>query len=230
MRNKYTILTFILISSKFFAQNIGIGTTTPTRNLDINGNLKVTKTADKTNDTNFKYLLATDKNTGNLDFITIPALDQNESKNVEISRNIYIQNSPLDSETCSCGEISFYIKNSDNKTYFKLNSLKSFEIASEGESTPVNTITLGYGVKKWIGTNYTYSDITGKVFTTSNFANYQEIEAASFILTDASDIRVYTIVLPKQHNLYRLTISKLSNTPTIKQFSLICEKFYIKEI
>lgn len=170
MKNSFLILSFLLLGISGFSQNVGIGTTTPTRSLDVNGDFRITKTTDKTNAATHKSLLATDKNTGNVDYISIPSLDQSDAKNVEIAKTIYISNSPIDTKICSCGELSFYVKNSDNKPYFKLNSTESFDILNAGQTTPpITSFTIGYGTKTWIGTNYGYKDIIGKTFTIDNY-------------------------------------------------------------
>ena len=230
MKNIIIKIALVIMPSTFYAQFVGINTTSPTRELDINGNLRVTKTSDKTNNLPHKYLVAQDRNTGNIDYITFPALDQNDAKNVEISKNIYISNSPIDSKTCSCGELTFYIKNSDNKPYIKLASPVIFSYLSENEPTPVNSFTLGYGVKGWSGTTYEYRNLTNKTFNTANFGTFQEMDSSPFAIANTATVRIYSIVLPKQNNLYRITLSRVQNSALLHQYGLMCEKFYIQEI
>lgn len=233
MKRNILIFAFSIAITNIYSQKVGIGTTSPERTLDINGNLKVEKTTDKTDNTEYRFLLAANKNNGDIDYITIPALDQNDNKNVEVAKNIYISNTPIDSKTCSCGELTFKI-DSDNLTKFKLNSLKSFEAASVGETSAVTSITLGYGAKSWVSSDYAYKDITEKIITTNNFNVYRELDNVAFGTGNIGEIKIYTIVLPKQNNLYRLTLSRLINgvvnSVTNHQYGLMCEKFYVKEI
>ncbi|MBQ0152165.1 MAG: hypothetical protein KBS61_04660, partial [Chryseobacterium sp.] len=59
----------------------------------------------------------------------------------------------------------------------------------------------------------------------------KSMDATDF--TADNTISVYTIVLPKQSNLYRLTVSTLKNsnsTTNTNIYSLICEKFYTQSL
>lgn len=224
MRLSLISAIFIATISTLDAQ-VGINTTDPKRILDINGNLKIVKTDNKTTQIPYRNILVADENNGNVDYISFPSINQNETKNVEIIRSIYLGTTPDNSKVCSCGEITFYL-NSNKKAYFKLNSTKVFTTNNNA-----NSITLAFGAKRWEGQGYTYRDITEKTFLTTNYSDYQSMDATDF--TADNTISVYTIVLPKQSNLYRLTVSTLKNsnsTTNTNIYSLICEKFYTQSL
>lgn len=222
-KNIFFILS--ILSLTIHAQNVGINTTEPKRNLDINGNLKVSVMSDKSNLEEYSELLVAEKDNGNIDKIKIPALDQSETKNVEVVRNIYLGTSANNEKECSCGEITFKIDNT-NTAKIKLNS-----------TTPLTSIgatsfTFGFGVKQWANQAYSYYDRKGATalnFSTSNYSTYQSLDVNN-AFNNSNVIKIFTLILPAQNDLYRLTISRLKNTENIDIFTLICEKFYTQTI
>ncbi|MBP2615020.1 hypothetical protein [Chryseobacterium jejuense] len=204
-------------------QKFGIDTNMPTRKLDINGDLRVTSTNDVTNNASYDRIVTGSNATGNIDYINISAIAQSETNNVEVKRLVY--NSPLPDETkeCSCGDITFRINNLDTAE-IKLNSLTTF--VTNGNITNFN---LGYGIKRWINDSYNFVNRT-IAFTDLNYSTYQSLDPAIFTTGPNYTIRIYTIVPPKQNNLYRLTLSRISNTSTNFTYGLICEKFYIQTL
>lgn len=206
----------------FHAQNVGIKTQSPERNLDVNGNLKVSTLTNKTSDGLYRKILTANVDNGDVDYISFPSINQNEIRNVEISRSIYLGSTPNNSKECSCGDITFYL-NTNNTAYFKLRNTKVFT-----SNNSASSISLAYGLKRWIGTEYQYSDIYNKTFTSTNYNTYQTLDNITFSTNTTT--RIYTIVLPNQNNMYRLTASVLKNTSTLNIYSLICEKFYTQSI
>ena len=223
---RLSLITAIFIASMCSIQaQVGINTTDPKRMLDVNGNLKIVNLSDKKPEVSYRKILAADENNGNVDYISFPSINQNETKNVEITRSIYLGIAPDNTKVCSCGEISFYL-NSDRNAYFKLNSTKVFTSNENATS-----VTLAYGSKRWETQAYTYKDIIGKTFSNTNFGTYQIMDSTGFTLDNTTSI--YTIVLPKQNNMYRLTISALKNSNNATNtniYSLICEKFYTQSL
>lgn len=206
----------------FHAQKVGINTQDPKRNLDINGNLKVSTLTNKTGDELYRNIVTGNTDTGDVDYISFPSINQNEIKNVEISRSIYLGTTPNNTKECSCGDINFYL-DTNLTAYFKLKSNKVFT-SNNGASA----ISLAYGSKRWTASGYQYSDIYNKTFTSTNYNTYQPLDNVTFSTNNTT--RIYTIVLPNQNNMYRLTASVLSNTSIINIYSLICEKFYTQSI
>ena len=238
---KYIILPLIFLSIDIDAQNVGIGTTTPQRALDLKGNLKVRSLENKTDDTNYKMIVAKNSETGEVDKITFPSLNQNETKNIEVSKSIYFANSPDDNKKCSCGDITFYIKNSDNKAYIKFNNVNPFNFLS----TTTNNFTVGYGVKAFNFYNdataesiYNYRNITDITFNRATYNSDVAMDPVAYPTTVSSPgsttvvstIRTYTISLPKDNYLYKLTLAKQRVSSSQHQYSLICEKFYVQAL
>lgn len=224
MKLSFVIATVVASIIPLKAQ-VGINTSEPTRSLDVNGNLKVVELSNKTGVTDYRKIAVANASNGNVDYMTFPSINQNETKNVEVTRTIYLGSNPDNNKTCSCGEITFYL-NSNRKAYFKLNSDKVFKTNSNASS-----IILAYGVKRWDSQSYNYQDISNKIFTTGNFGTYQTLDSSD--LSANNSIRIYTIVLPNQNNLYRITLSSLLNSNSLTNpniYSLICEKFYTQTL
>lgn len=201
-------------------QNVGINTDNPTRTLDVNGNLRVTGIPDVTGNVNYPNILSINKNNGNIDYVKPSAFMQSDINNVEVKRSIYIASAPDPTKECSCGDIKFRI-NDSNTAEFKLNSNSVFT------SNNTSTFDLDYGIKRWTSTYYNYFNDT-ITFTSANYSNYQTLDPELF--NSSNTVRIYTIILPKQNNLYRLTITRILNTPVAHTFSLICEKLYIETL
>lgn len=72
------VIIFLFISYNIDAQ-VGINTTVPTRVLDINGNVRVRNTIDKSSDVLFDRVLVSDSN-GNIDYVQKKSLNQNISQ------------------------------------------------------------------------------------------------------------------------------------------------------
>ncbi|WP_300675396.1 hypothetical protein [Soonwooa sp.] len=225
MKKKFLTISFAALSILSLAQNVGINTNTPQRRLDINGNLKVTRLADKSKDMNSGFLLAADRNTGNVDFIDINALQQTSRNNMEVGRSIYNAAAPDINKECSCGEI--VLRFNGTNAEFKL---KSEEVFTSNNNA--SDFKISYGIKRFTGSAYTYENKTDVSFTrnnpalTSHYDKFRAIDDTSFSADNS--IRIYTLVLPKQANLYRITLSRFNNTATQKTYSLICEKFYLQ--
>ncbi len=202
------------------SQNVGINTENPTRKLDVNGDVRVTALPNVSGNANYPMILSADRNNGNVDDVTAESFMQSDVNNVEVKRSIYNAAAADDNRECSCGNMTFRI-NSSNLAEIKLNSDNIFM------SLNTTAFELDYGIKRWTSTYYNYFNDTVN-FTTSNYSTYQMLDPEYF--NSNNTIRIYTIILPKQNNLYRLTLSKLVNTPTNNTFSLICEKFYIQNL
>lgn len=206
------------------AQNVGIDTSSPTRTLDINGNLRITNLQDKSNTPGTDFLLAANRQNGNVDYIDLKSLQQSNKNNMEVARSIYNATAADISKECSCGDI--VVRFNGLKAEFKLKTTDVFT------SNNVNSFNLSYGIKKFAGTAYSYADKTGVNFQTTTptgatyYNKFRNLDDNDF---GNSTIGIYTLVLPKQANLYRITLSRFNNTSTITTFGLICEKFYLQD-
>lgn len=218
---KIILLSTISLSSIFYSQtgNVGINTNTPTRTLDVNGDLRLKKGIDKSTDPTYKQLLAVD-NEGNVDKIKFSALLQNENVNVETKRTVYIATNPDASKVCSCGDITFYADAGGLK--YKLNSNTLLTSTNSVE------VKIMFGAKRYldIAPGYTHSNLQ-TTFSTANFGTFQNLDTVG---PAGYGAKLYTIILPKQNNMYRLTFTNNKNTATSNIYGLICEKFYIQPI
>ncbi|MGV4413702.1 hypothetical protein [Chryseobacterium sp. T1] len=228
MKNRYFIGLFSLATFIFAkSQNIGIATDSPTRTVDVNGNIIITDLKDKTNVAGYNNLLTASKANGNVDYIKTTALIQSELNNMAVIRVLYNATAADSSKECACGDVVFRFngENAEFKlltdTVFKTNNVTNFSVS--------------YGIKRFINNSYSYDNKTNVVFVNDNSAantyynKYRLLDDTVFN-SDNNTVRIYTIVLPKQGNLYKLTLSRLRNTSTLTNYALICEKFYVKEI
>ena len=197
---------------------VGIGTETPTRMLDVNGNIRVTQLNDKTNTVDFEQLVAADAN-NNIDKVSKPSLIDDGTKQVEIVKNIYNSTTANNTKITSCGLLMFRLK--------------------EGGSGPVvemrlrdaitSDLNLKYGGKRWgqisatTNNSYSYRNLTN-TFTALNWNTYKNIDP-SFILRQGAYLN-YHFIIPGDGDLYRITVSRLNNDNTRSNYALICERFY----
>lgn len=91
MKNLIYMLV-LLVSSNVLSQ-VGVNTQNPTRDLDINGNLRIANTTLKTEESNYNKVLVTDKN-GNVDYWDKnKLLAKMEELPIEVKK-LYFSNAP----------------------------------------------------------------------------------------------------------------------------------------
>lgn len=213
---KYITSIVLIVSTSMFAQ-VGIGTETPTRLLDINGNLRVANLQDKTNSADYTYVLAADDD-NNIDKVSIPAIIEDATKQVQIVKNIYNATTTDNTRIVQCGKLSFRLENS--KIYMKLNN------------EPTSAISFVYGSKRWgaisasTTTGYSYSNLTLN-FSTADWNTYKNIDT-TFSLREGAFVN-YHFIVPGDGDMYRITASQLKNDDKTSNYSLICERFYKTE-
>lgn len=224
---KKLLLISILYTGLFSAQNVGIGTDTPTRKLDVNGDLRIRSANVVTGNTNYNRIIAADKNTGNVDYVTVSSIPQDETNNVEVKRSIYLATTPITANECNCGDMTFRLNNNGTPE-FKLNSTTIFLTNNN-----ITTFDLGYGIKRWSGSSYNYKN-RFVTFTTSNYSTYQvldDVAISTAVTSEGNTVRVYTIIPPKQNNLYKVTVSRTNNNNTSTfAYGVICERFYMQSL
>lgn len=217
MTRKTILYTLLLLSTSFLNAQVGINTETPTRMLDVNGDLRVTVLADKTNTTDYTEILTANSD-NNVDKISKPAIIEDATKQVEIVKSIYNSSTAITTRITQCGKLSFRIN--------------GFSIEMKLLYQPSNTITLTYGGKRWgqisssINNGYSYRNLSLSV-TNSNWNTYQNIDP-TFQLRQGSYLN-YHFIIPGDGDLYRITASRLKNTDSESNYSLICERFYKKQ-
>lgn len=217
MTRKTTLYTLLLLSTSFLDAQVGINTETPTRMLDVNGDLRVTVLADKTNTTDYTEILSANSN-NNVDKISKPAIIEDATKQVEIVKSIYNATASDNTRIAECGKLSFRINGSN--------------IEMKLLYQPSNTITLTYGGKRWgqissgINNGYSYRNLSLTI-TNTNFNTYKNIDP-TFQLRQGAYLN-YHFIVPGDGDLYRLTVAQLKNSTTNSNYSLICERFYKKQ-
>jgi len=222
---KNNLIIALLLVSGFIKAQVGIGTEEPTRTLDVNGNLRVTRTVDKTNSVDYGFLLAADTNSNNIDKISIPAIIDDGMRQVEIVKNIYNSTTADVSKITSCGKLEFRLNpvntsTSTTEVRFRENVFLDYTLT---------TLSLKFGGKRWgrtsetILADYSYRNLT-ITFNPSNWNTFQNIDT-TFLLRQGAYLN-YHFIIPQDGDLYRLTVSRLKNNATLDNFSLICERFY----
>lgn len=205
-------------------QRVGINIKDPQRTLDVNGNLRVTNIVDKSTIAGTDHLIAANRQNGNVDYIDVKSLQQSGKNNMEVGRSIYNATTADANKECNCGDI--IVRFNGNKAEFKLKTTDVF--TSNGETN----FNLSYGIKRFSGSSYSYVNKTNVAFQNVNnqaldyYNKYRNLDDIDF--TD-SMIGIYTLVLPKQDDLYRITMGRFSNSSTTRTYSLICEKFYLQD-
>ena len=226
----YTLL--LSIPSVMFAQ-LGIGTTNPTRMVDVEGDLRVTNLQDVSSKSDYSELVTANKN-GNVDKITFLALDQNDNVDVEVTKTNYLSNTANENIAGGCGILGFRLKNNNGNADFELR-LKDDKIFSDLNA---ENFTINFG-GKYFGENKSYSNINyslkfeldkvTKIEEQKQHLQFRNVKSN----IPLNEINVFTILLPKQYNLYRITISRLTNSSsnTLNTLNvMVCEKFYIKQV
>lgn len=228
MKYKYLFSIFsLLIITLGQAQRVGINTENPSRTLEVNGNVRVTDLKTKTNVAGFENLLSANKNNGNVDYIEMPSLLQSDKNNMEVSRVLYNATAPDINKVCGCGDMS--IRFNGASAEFRLDNDNVFK-----SNKAITSFNLSYGIKRFTDDTYSYANKTNVTFSNTNataadyYTKYRKLDDTTF--STSNTIRIYTIVLPKQGNLYRLTLTRLLNASGITNYGIICEKFYVQEI
>lgn len=109
---KYNLLAGLLISGLAFAQtgNVGIGIQNPTRNLHVEGDLRIRNLENKAADVSYTRVLAVD-NSGNIDYINksslLPDMTGEIQKTVINNEYTTTGNTPTDTNTLKCGRFEF---------------------------------------------------------------------------------------------------------------------------
>lgn len=147
---KYNLLAGLLVSGLAFAQtgNVGIGTQTPTRNLHIEGDLRIRNLENKAADATYTRVLAVD-NSGNIDYINksslLPDMTGEIQKTVINNEYTTTGNTPTNTNTLKCGrfEFAFISDSTTGLVRFRLNQAPATNVkvytTFEQNFAPFNT-------------------------------------------------------------------------------------------
>src|SRR6218665_2368195 len=104
---KKLIIFFTVGYSVLIFSQVGIGTLSPDKTLDINGDLRVVTTVDKSNDTQYNKILVANAS-GEVGAWTKDGIrDQIESVFLENKKVIVFSNTPNINRTMDCGKLEF---------------------------------------------------------------------------------------------------------------------------
>jgi len=226
MKNSLYILTF-LISSFGFSQ-VGINTENPTRDLDINGDLRVKTTTNKSADTKYTKVLVTDKD-GNIDYWDKSKL-LTITKEIPVeTKKLYFSNAPDPNKIVACGKLDIRFSlssgtqvnsNGDNiRAQIRLNSTadKNSEQVYYFYTEKVNKNEDNFNNQVGTATSSTFD----KTIYTS-IGNYKLNQLTEIFLTYPGDINYYRIVFLVRNMTYTTNNSNWTNS---YGFTMICEKF-----
>lgn len=221
----YYILLLSLVGIGFSAQ-VGINTTSPTRTLDINGNMRLRTTDKKSADNSYNRVIVTNDR-GEIEYWD-KANIQNELKGLEMETKImYFSTSPSGNVIVPCGkfqirfststvpEIRLVTANtSDTAIYYsrarKLNSSDaSFSTTSNFRTLRTNEIATIAIANNWvdIGTvSGVNAGTTGRLYAVNTLDEYY-------------------MSYPGDNYLYRITFLARKMTDTANSYTMLCEKF-----
>ena len=214
---KKLIIFFTVGYSVLIFSQVGIGTLSPDKTLDINGDLRVVTTVDKSNDTQYNKILVANAS-GEVGAWTKDGIrDQIESVFLENKKVIVFSNTPDINRTMDCGKLEFRF-NTGPEPQMRL------------ATAPASSTTIYYSRihKENSGANSFYGDNTittniPAVYETAN--DWISLDSSGRILNTLDEIY---ITYPGDSNLYRLTLlpRTMQTTPTVLFFyTMMCEKF-----
>lgn len=228
---KIIIATFLMFQLNSLAQ-VGINTTTPTRTLDVNGNLRIKTLVDKSETSSYSNVLIVDSN-GNIDHLLrsdlLPKPDEFTSNKVVVN-NLYtnIENKAIVGKVITCGDFRFrFIQDPAGRPAIQL----------APKVAPANDVNVYISMEQnWDGTNgfqfyQGTSESNTSPFTfvkgSTDFIYFAQPNLADF------EQNVLHFQYPGQKAFYRLTAYKVPYTVTNAQdtttnlydFTAICEKF-----
>lgn len=218
MKIKSLYITLILLISNItnihaqVSDKVGINTTQPTKDLDINGNLKIRDLQDKSEDSQYNRILVSDEN-GNIESASrTDVKNQIESQIIETQKLKYLSTDADASQTMKCGRFSFRFSSS-GYPQISLND-------------PDNT-TIYYYILKSVYVDYSsYSTTQNLNFTISNYNTFQNMGSL-----EESQLGEYYITYPNVENYYKV-IARIrknyvdpSTSQTTNSYAITCEKF-----
>ncbi|MCA4777882.1 hypothetical protein [Empedobacter stercoris] len=217
---KILYIGFLMLFSISWAQ-VGINTDKPTRDLHVEGNLRVRNLQNKASDDDYSKVLAVDNN-GNVDYINKNNLmpDMTEQVNKMVQNNLYTTTDgrPKATETLTCGRFIFNFRGNDAKVSFRLinrpSSTVRVYVTFEQNYVPINNND-GFQYEASSSTrNFSYWDYDFKdIPVTSGQAN----------IADGEYNELY-ISYPQEKIFYRVTFYRVKQNGET-YFINTCEQF-----
>lgn len=218
---KILYIGFLMLFSISWAQ-VGINTENPTRDLHVEGNLRVRNLQNKASDSDYSKVLAVDNN-GNVDYIYKSNLlpDMTGQVNKIVQNNLYTTTDerPLPDKTLTCGRFIFNFRDNDAKVSFRLRNRPQNDVnvyvTFEQNFVPYNSDD---------GFQYEASSST-RDFNYNNYSTYQDIpvKPGQARIRDGEYNELY-ISYPQEEIFYRVTFYRVKQNGET-YFVNTCEQF-----
>ena len=215
----YKKISGLLIFSLCITANaqVGINTTTPTRTLDVNGDLRVRLLEDKAADPLYDKVLVKDAN-GNIDYWTRQdIMDAMETLYVVNKKFTASKTGPDPTTIVPCGKFEFRY-NTPVMPQLRL------------VTAPTANLTVYYNrIRKKDGTTSTF-DATNRSFRSNQSVNLTTANAWVDIGSDAvafnnNTLDEYYISYPGDNNIYRVSFVTRNAGGGNVNYTMVCEKF-----
>ncbi|MDK7373943.1 hypothetical protein QP519_00055 [Weeksella virosa] len=223
---KIIYTAFLMLFSVSWAQ-VGINTDQPTRDLHVEGDLRVRDLQNKSEVSAYDKVLAADKD-GNIDYIDKEILKPDLSGQTDkiVQNNLYYTTNgrPDNTKTLTCGKFEFaFIREwYETVTYVK------FRLTERPQSTVNIYITFEQNypaINTADGFQYEASATSTKNFTTSNWNRFQSIPTTTSQgeIADGEYNELY-VIYPNIGEFYRVTFYRLLQNEK-SYFVNTCEQF-----
>lgn len=214
---KIIFISIVFFSTSIYGQNVGINTNSPTRALDVNGDLRVRTLTDKSTDAAYNNVIVANTN-GEFDkWDKASLLSTIQTLAVENKKLTYVSNSPNIGNTVDCGKFSFRF-NTGPVPQIKLVSGNSTTIyytiihrVNKSTDSFSGTNTLASGQSVTIGSGTGNNSTTGWQTLDATYAN--------------NGLDELYVTYPGDNNLYRVTFLARNSSATQYFYTMICEKF-----
>ncbi|ANF52884.1 hypothetical protein A0O34_21210 [Chryseobacterium glaciei] len=201
---------FVFLSFLIKAQ-VSIGITTPTRILDVNGDLRVRTLTDKSTDSNYNKIIVANSN-GDMDaWDKASLLNTVKDLAIENKKNVYFSSSPIIGNVMDCGKMQYR---------FEVGPLPQMRLVNPDNATIYYTRIqkANSNVNTFVAPNNVVSNITA-AYTPANTWLTLDPTYSNNILDE------FYMTYPGDTNLYRVTF--LARNMGVNQYfyTMLCEKF-----
>lgn len=233
MKNILPLLVCLATSMLYAQEKVGINTNTPTRTLDVNGNMRVTQQEIKVSGTFNDVLIANQD--GNVDKRSKGSLLLGEETQVETIRNIYYSNSGSDIEkSVQCARFEVTLSNNNIAMIRLRQPITSNRTISYGLRRLERRTKISGGLENTGDGDYNDSK-RSVTFTSDNWNTYQAIYNIQMINNDSYRLHV---VDSDTGDFYKIDFSRVISVPadwtdaTIRNDkssglrAIICERYF----
>lgn len=205
------ISLFFAIIPFSVSSQVGIGTTAPTRALDVNGDVRIRTLTDKSTDSNYNKIIVANSN-GDLDsWDKASLLNTVKDLAVENKKITYFSNSPVIGNVMSCGKMQYRF---DNGPLPQMRLVTAADVLIY--YTKIQKVNSN--ANAFIPPNNITSNLTA-AYTAANSWFTLDPDYSNNILDE------FYMTYPGDTNLYRVTF--LARNMGVDQYfyTMLCEKF-----